>query len=156
MNRSLLVTCQDFILIIFNIDTTSMEPVFAYFTFNPFLIHLHWGTTFLTLFAFITTFSAYSFEFLRPCADAMINQIRKKCVSRILTVTARPCLVKDYISFSFLHWSIGVYVVIWYQVFKMVHKYYDVCVLRKNLILILSALLGEININCRKVQAIVT
>jgi len=30
------------------------------------------------------------FEFLRPCADAMINQIRKKCVSRILTVTARP------------------------------------------------------------------
>ena len=30
------------------------------------------------------------FEFLRPCADAVINQIRKKCVSRILTVTARP------------------------------------------------------------------
>ena len=41
------------------------------------------------------------------------------------------------------------------QVFKTVHKYYDVCA-AVNLILILSALLGEININCRKVQAIIT
>ena len=105
-NRSL-VTCQNFVLIIFNVDTTSMEPVFAYFTFNSFLIHLHGGTTYLTIFVFVGIFSAYcfellrfftsEFEFFRPCADAMINLIvkksvseknvsDKKCVNRILTV----------------------------------------------------------------------
>jgi len=41
------------------------------------------------------------------------------------------------------------------KVFKMVHNYYDVCATVK-FFFIFSAPLGAININCRKVQAIIT
>jgi len=91
MNRSFLVACQHFILIVFDVHTISIKPVFAYFALNSFLIHFHGGTTYLTIFVFVGIFSAYCFEYLRffmsefeffrPCADAMINLIVKKSVS---------------------------------------------------------------------------